>query len=161
MRVIAVTHLIINLIEVLLLRKVNTTNLGILFLIQVNLFIFCHKTNEEHMFWTPIMPDVAKTTAVYGTIQNPTDSDVSILSVSSNQYKTVEFHTITTDKEGIMRMRKIDYPIVIKPKESIELSRNGTHLMLYEKENSSGELLIHIHFSNGLVQKHVVEKKSL
>lgn len=144
-----------------MLRKVNTTNLGILFLIQVNLFIFCHKTNGEHSFWTPIVPDVAKTTAVYGTIQNPTNSEISILSVSSNQYKTVEFHTMSMENEGIMRMRKLDYPIVMKPNQSIELTRNGTHLMLYEKENSSGDLLIQIHFSNGLIQKHIVEKKSL
>ena len=144
-----------------MLRKVNITNLGFLFLIQVNLFVFCHKSNSKTELWTHPVPDVAKSTAVYGEIQNQTESEISILSLKSNHYKTVEFHTMVEDKEGIMRMRKLEFPVSLKPKESIRLERNGTHLMLYDKQNMDGELEISIQYSNGTVKKQVVEKKSL
>ncbi|WP_244245593.1 copper chaperone PCu(A)C [Leptospira kemamanensis] len=107
------------------------------------------------------MPDLAKTTAVYGQIQNPREIDVSILSASSSLYKRVEFHTMSVDKEGIMRMRKWEYPIHLKPKETIDLERNGTHLMLYDKQNEKGDLWIEIHYSDGKTEKHIVEIKSL
>ncbi|WP_167481802.1 copper chaperone PCu(A)C [Leptospira bouyouniensis] len=161
MRVIAVTHLIINLIEVLLFRKVNTTNLGILLLIQVNLFSFCHKSNVSQTLWTIPVPDVAKTTAVYGEIQNPSDNEITIVALESNEYKKVEFHTMVLDNEGIMRMKKMEFPISLKPKEIIKLERGGSHLMLYDKQTTKEKLMITIQYSNGTMEKHVVEKKSL
>ncbi|XDD47397.1 copper chaperone PCu(A)C [Leptospira sp. WS39.C2] len=107
------------------------------------------------------VPDGAKTSAVYGEIQNPKEMENSILAVTSNQYKIVEFHTMTTDNEGIMRMRKREFPINLHPKETIKLERNGTHLMLYDREMKEGNLEIQIHFSDGFVMKQIVEKKSL
>lgn len=144
-----------------MLRKVNITNSGILFLIQVNLFVFCHKSNPNYALWTIPVPDVAKTTAVYGEIQNPEDKEISILSIISNQYKRVEFHSMTTDKEGIMRMRKLEFPILMKAKEIIHLDRNGIHLMLYEKQKGEENLYLEIQFSNGVTKKMLVETKSL
>ncbi|WP_244147736.1 copper chaperone PCu(A)C [Leptospira yanagawae] len=144
-----------------MLRKVNSTNIGILLLIQVNLFVFCHKTNPNPSLWTFPVPDVAKTTAVYGMIQNPFGKEVSIVSLESNQYKTVELHTMEIDKEGIKRMRKIDFPVLLQPNELIHLERGGTHLMLLDKQNRNEKLIITIQYSNGKIEKQEVEKKSL
>ncbi|WP_244934797.1 copper chaperone PCu(A)C [Leptospira jelokensis] len=144
-----------------MLRKVNNTNIGILLLIQVNLFVFCHKSNPNPSLWTFPVPDEAKTIAVYGMIQNPFGNEVSILSLESNQYKTVEFHTMEIDKEGIKRMRRIDFPILLQPNERIQMERGGTHLMLLDKQNGNENLMITIQYSNGKLETQVVEKKSL
>ncbi|TGM59356.1 copper chaperone PCu(A)C [Leptospira vanthielii] len=162
MRVIAITHLIIILIEVLLLRKINITNAGILLLIQVNLFVFCHKPTEPIRLWMTPPPEVAKTAAVYGEIKNPYATDVEIRTIVSNGYKTVDFHeTSLDDQSGVTRMRKLDYPILLKANETIELVRSGKHLMLYEKLDHSGKLELKIQFSNGESRTVLVEERAL
>nr|WP_246834394.1 copper chaperone PCu(A)C [Leptospira levettii] len=148
--------------EVLLLRKVNTTNLGILFLIQVNLFVFCHKPSDPIQLWMTRPPEVAKTAAVYGQITNSYGTDLTILSIFSNGYQSVEFHETSVDETSqIARMHKLEYPIAMKAGETILLERSGKHLMLYDKVNSSENLKLEIHFSNGEKRTVVVEEKSL
>ncbi|WP_244241376.1 copper chaperone PCu(A)C [Leptospira perdikensis] len=145
-----------------MLRKINITNSGILLLIQANLFLFCHKPAEPIQFWMTHTPEVAKTAAVYGEIQNPYETDVEIRAVVSNGYQTVDFHeTILDENTGIVRMRKLNYPIKLMVKETIHLERSGKHLMLYDKLNRSGNLKLEIEFSNGEKKIVVVEERSL
>ncbi len=162
MRVMAITHLIIILIEVLLLRKINITNAGILLLIQVNLLVFCHKQSEVIQLWMTPPPEVAKTAAVYGEIRNPFTSFVEIQKIESQDYRLVEFNEPSIDETSqIARMRKVEYPIPLEVNESILLGRSGKHLMLYDRLNQSRDLKLEIHFSNGEKRTVVVEKKSL
>lgn len=145
-----------------MLRKINITNAGFLFLIQVNLFVFCHKPTEPIRLWMTPPPEVAKTAAVYGEIRNPFEVDVEIRNIVSNQYKTVEFHETSLDSETqVARMRKKDYPILLKVNQSIQLMRSGNHLMLFDKGNISGNLKLEIQFSNGESRTVVVEKNQL
>lgn len=107
-------------------------------------------------------PEVAKTAAVYGEIRNPFEVDVEIRNIVSNQYKTVEFHETSLDSETqVARMRKKDYPILLKVNQSIQLMRSGNHLMLFDKGNISGNLKLEIQFSNGESRTVVVEKNQL
>ncbi|TGK87439.1 copper chaperone PCu(A)C [Leptospira noumeaensis] len=162
MRVMAITHLIIILIEVLLLRKINITNAGILFLIQVNLLVFCHKQSEVIQLWMTPPPEVAKSAAVYGEIRNPFTSFVEIQKIESQDYKLVEFHETSIDETTqIARMRKVEYPIPLQTSQTILLKRSGKHLMLYDKLKQSENLKLEIHFSNGEKRTVVVEKRSL
>ncbi|WP_232225812.1 copper chaperone PCu(A)C [Leptospira terpstrae] len=145
-----------------MLRKINITNAGFLLLIQVNLLVFCHKPTEPIRLWMTAPPEVAKTAAVYGEIRNPYKTDVEIQTIVSNGYKTVDFHETSLDESsGITRMRKLDYPILLKASETIELVRSGKHLMLYDKLHHSGKLDLKIQFSNGESQTVVVEEKEL
>ncbi|EMY68147.1 PF04314 family protein [Leptospira vanthielii serovar Holland str. Waz Holland = ATCC 700522] len=107
-------------------------------------------------------PEVAKTAAVYGEIKNPYATDVEIRTIVSNGYKTVDFHeTSLDDQSGVTRMRKLDYPILLKANETIELVRSGKHLMLYEKLDHSGKLELKIQFSNGESRTVLVEERAL
>lgn len=145
-----------------MLRKINITNAGILLLIQVNLFVFCHKPTEPIRLWMTPPPEVAKTAAVYGEIKNPYASDVEIRTIVSNRYKTIDFHeTVIDDQSGIARMRKLDYPILLKANETIELERSGKHLMLYDKLDHPGKLELEIQFSNGESRTVIVEEREL
>ncbi|MCW7470132.1 copper chaperone PCu(A)C [Leptospira kanakyensis] len=145
-----------------MLRKINITNAGILLLIQVNLFVFCHKPPGAIQLWTTPVPEVAKTAAVYGEIRNPFASSVEIQTIVSENYQSVEFHETTIDETSqIARMRKVEYPIPLQATETILLTRSGKHLMLYDKLKQSGDLKLEIHFSNGEKRTVVVEKKTL
>ncbi|EMJ85738.1 PF04314 family protein [Leptospira meyeri serovar Semaranga str. Veldrot Semarang 173] len=162
MRVMAITHLIIILIEVLLLRKLNITNAGFLLLIQVNLFVFCHKQAVPIQLWMTPPPEVAKTAAVYGEIRNPFAVDVEIRNILSNDYKTVEFHETSIDNEAqVAKMRKLEYPIQLKTNQTIQLMRSGKHLMLYEKIKHSEKIELELEFSNGERRVVIVEERSL
>ncbi|MCW7501492.1 copper chaperone PCu(A)C [Leptospira sp. 2 VSF19] len=143
-----------------MLRKINITNAGFLFLIQVNLFVFCHKPTEPIQLWMKPAPEIAKTAAVYGEIRNPFGKDVEIRNIVSNHYKTVEFHESSLDNETqIARMRKLEYPILLETNQTIQLMRSGKHLMLYEKGNVSGDLTLEFQFSNGESRTVIVEEK--
>ncbi|WP_232373774.1 copper chaperone PCu(A)C [Leptospira chreensis] len=145
-----------------MLRKINITNAGILLLIQANLFLFCHKPTEPVRLWMTPVPEVAKTAAVYGEIQNPYPVDVEINAVVSNGYQTVDFHeTVLEETSGIVRMRKMDYPIKLKRNDTILLTRSGKHLMLYDKLKYSGDLELNFEFSNGEKRTVIVEERSL
>ncbi|WP_244310275.1 copper chaperone PCu(A)C [Leptospira noumeaensis] len=145
-----------------MLRKINITNAGILFLIQVNLLVFCHKQSEVIQLWMTPPPEVAKSAAVYGEIRNPFTSFVEIQKIESQDYKLVEFHETSIDETTqIARMRKVEYPIPLQTSQTILLKRSGKHLMLYDKLKQSENLKLEIHFSNGEKRTVVVEKRSL
>ncbi|WP_243401236.1 copper chaperone PCu(A)C [Leptospira harrisiae] len=145
-----------------MLRKLNITNAGILLLIQVNLFVFCHKPTETSKLWMTPPPEVAKTAAVYGEIWNPFPVDVEIRNIVSSTYKTIEFHETKVDNETqVAKMRKLEYPILLKANQSIQLERTGKHLMLYDKLNHSEKLELELEFSNGERRVIIVEERSL
>ena len=77
-------------------------------------------------------------TAAYITLNNASDSDWALVSVSTDQAARVELHQHSEDG-GMMRMRKVD-SVTIAAGRSMELMPGGYHLMLFDV----GEHLAHV-----------------
>ncbi|MDF3820667.1 copper chaperone PCu(A)C [Leptospira sp. 96542] len=107
--------------------------------------------------WMMEAPDVAKTNAVYGKIQNPYPSDVQITKIESDWYGSIELHESMNDDYGIMRMRKQSLPLTFKMNETLKLTKGGKHLMLYDKKKNNGSIKIIFYLSNGLKLEEIVE----
>jgi periplasmic copper chaperone A len=69
-------------------------------------------------------------TTGYFTLQNNSQQDVSLISVSSAAFKRVELHQ-HSHKDGMMRMEQVTQ-ISISAGEHTELAPGGLHLMLFE-----------------------------
>lgn len=87
--------------------------------------------------------------AGYMTLINDSDEVVSITSVASPQFDSVEMHE-TIIEDGIARMRPIE-ALVIAPGSTVKFERGGKHLMLMQPSESidtvtlnfySGDLLV-------------------
>lgn len=68
--------------------------------------------------------------AAYGTIQNLSDEEISIVAVSSEMVDTVEIHTHKQDEAGVMRMRPME-KLIIPARSEIVLKPGADHFMLY------------------------------
>lgn len=77
-------------------------------------------------------------TAAYIKLSNPSDSDWTLVSVSSDQAARVELHQHSEDG-GMMRMRKVD-SVTIAAGTTMELMPGGYHLMLFD----IGEHIAHV-----------------
>lgn len=67
-------------------------------------------------------------TAAFGTLENTTDADVEVVSVSSPAATAMELHETVMDDAGQMVMREVD-SFVVPAGGSVELSPGGDHLM--------------------------------
>lgn len=102
--------------------------------------IFCTNVNSNFStLYTNPVPPVAKTNAIYGQWQNPQPNEIEIISITSNHYETVELHDSILDDYGIMRMRKINFPIKLGANRYLRLEKGGKHLMLLSKQNKMSE----------------------
>lgn len=77
-------------------------------------------------------------TAAYLTLKNASDSDWTLVSVSTEQAARVELHQHSEDG-GMMRMRQVD-SVTIAAGETQELMPGGYHLMLFDV----GEHIAHV-----------------
>lgn len=77
-------------------------------------------------------------TAAYISLSNASDSDWTLVSVTTDQAARVELHQHSEDG-GMMRMRKVD-SVTIAAGRSMELMPGGYHLMLFD----IGEHLAHV-----------------
>ena len=68
-------------------------------------------------------------TAVYGTITNNTDHDVTLVGGSTQVAKMVQVHEMAMI-DGEMKMQQIDGGLVIPAGQSATLEPGGNHLML-------------------------------
>ena len=78
--------------------------------------------------WIKDTPPNHKITAGYLTIENLSDTDATLLSVSSSFAKKVEIHQMNMDGE-VMKMRPIKDGLFIPAGEIIYLKPDGFHLM--------------------------------
>lgn len=72
--------------------------------------------------------------AIYGTLDNPTDQEIRVIGASAPGVKTVELHTvITEEKEGqqVHEMRPVPY-FSVMPGKTTELKKGGFHIMLID-----------------------------
>lgn len=77
-------------------------------------------------------------TAAYLTLKNNSDSDWTLVAVSTDQAAKVEVHQHSEDG-GMMRMRKVD-SVTIAAGETLVLEPGGYHLMLFDV----GEHIAHV-----------------
>lgn len=103
-----------------------------------------------HDAWIPEAPLVVKTMAGYLTAKNSTDKKISIIKVSSPDFKTVEMHK-SIIKDGMARMIKQN-KVVIRAKSQVEFKSGGLHLMLMgakRKLKTGSEITLMFEFDNG------------
>ncbi len=67
-------------------------------------------------------------TAVFAKIKNNSDKPDTLFAVESGLAKVVEIHE-SYEKDGKMKMRKIDY-LVVPAKKTVEMKPGGLHIML-------------------------------
>lgn len=67
-------------------------------------------------------------TAAFGTLENPTDADIEVVSVTSPAATAMELHETVMDDDGQMVMREVN-SLVVPAGGSVELSPGGDHLM--------------------------------
>jgi hypothetical protein len=69
-------------------------------------------------------------TAAFGILENPTGTDVRIVSASSDAAATVELHEMAMGDDGTMVMRPKEGGILVEAGSSHELAPGGDHIML-------------------------------
>lgn len=93
----------------------------------------------------------AEMTSVFGTIENLTDEDLTIVAASSEVAGIMELHEIV-EEDGQQIMQEIDGGFTIPASGALELETGGDHLMLMDlqQELLPGEVLeISLEFEDG------------
>lgn len=78
--------------------------------------------------WVRLPPPVADTAAVYLTLKNSGDADVTITEVSTAAADSPEFHSMMMHGDHMMMM-KMD-PVVVPAHGELAFTPGGNHLML-------------------------------
>ncbi len=85
--------------------------------------------------WARATPGGAKVTAGYVTLTNTGKTADRLISASVEIAAVLELHDMTMI-DGVMRMRRMEKGIEIKPGETVVLKPGGMHLMLLELRKS-------------------------
>lgn len=80
--------------------------------------------------WVRAVPRVSQVSAGFGILVNETNRDRKLVKVESTISKIVEIHTHTR-KNGVMRMRKIDF-INIRKMSEVALKPMSYHIMFID-----------------------------
>lgn len=80
--------------------------------------------------WVAAAPAVAKTQAVYFTLNNPGDKDVVITTVSAKGFGSAMIHM--TMQHGDMTMMHMLSTLTVPAHQSVVLAPGGTHVMLMD-----------------------------
>ena len=80
--------------------------------------------------WLPQAPPVAKVMAGYMKVNNPTKQDITIQSVSSPAFNSIEMHETVTEN-GVAKMIRQESLKVAAGKNKI-FQRGGLHLMMFK-----------------------------
>lgn len=89
--------------------------------------------------------------AIFGTITNPTDTEVTLVRATSDAATTVELHEMVMDG-GAMKMRPKDGGFVVPAQGSITLDPGGLHIMLIglTRDIKAGDSVnVELELSNG------------
>jgi copper(I)-binding protein len=100
--------------------------------------------------WVRMQPLSRPNSAAYMTLENKTQDDIVLKTVTSHSVATIELHSME-HINGMMKMRQIK-DIKIPAKGKVELKPGGFHLMLFgiEKPLNNGETIeMVLHFDNG------------
>jgi copper(I)-binding protein len=113
--------------------------------------------------WARATFALAKTGAVYLSIQNPTQSDIMLLSVrvDSSIAEEAQLHeTVMADE--MMQMRELESGIQIPAGTNLEFQSGGKHIMLMGLKkplNASDTFMLTLVFENNKIMRVPVEVK--
>lgn len=71
-------------------------------------------------------------TAAFGTLENSSDQDVTVVSVESSASPMMELHETVANDSGQMVMREVEGGFVIPANDHLHLEPGGNHFMLME-----------------------------
>jgi copper(I)-binding protein len=80
--------------------------------------------------WVRAVPPGAGMTAGYLTVHNPTDQEIQVITVESDDFGSVELHATVTE-DGVARMRR-EEAVAVPPGGSVAFEPGGRHLMMFE-----------------------------
>lgn len=91
--------------------------------------------------WIKNLPPSVPVRAGYMTIHNPQTKTVSIVSLRSDAFASVEIHQ-TIEQDGMMRMEQVP-SLKIESNSSVQLAPGGLHLMMMNPSEPTqpGDLL--------------------
>lgn len=78
--------------------------------------------------WVKAAPDGM--TAAFGTLANPTEHDIIVVSATTEVAESTELHETVVDDAGKSTMRQVEGGFTIPAEGSIDLEPGGDHLML-------------------------------
>lgn len=103
--------------------------------------------------WIKNLPPTIPVRAGYMTIHNSQTYTLSIISIRSDAFASVQIHR-TIEKDGMMRMEPVP-SLEIKPDSTVQLVPGGLHLMMMkptQPTNPGDTLTIVIEFDDGSTQ---------
>jgi copper(I)-binding protein len=104
--------------------------------------------------WIKNLPPSVPVRAGYMTLHNPQSKTVSIVSLSSDAFGSIEIHQ-TIAQDGMMRMEQVP-ALKIEPDSTVQLAPGGLHLMMMnpiEPTRIGDTIEILILFDDGSEQK--------
>ncbi len=119
-------------------------------------------TIVEHSAWVRATPPGAKTTAIYLSLENHSDTEINLVAAKSNISKRLELHT-HLQEDGMMKMRQVD-SIIAAPGGIVDLKPHGLHIMVFNvsetlKEGDSVALTLQFENRDNLELTVPVSKK--
>lgn len=103
--------------------------------------------------WIKNLPPTIPVRAGYMTIHNAQTHTLSIISIRSDAFASVQIHR-SIEKDGMMRMEPVP-SLEIKPDSTVQLVPGGLHLMMMkptQPTNPGDTLTIVIEFDDGSTQ---------
>ncbi len=80
--------------------------------------------------WIREAPPGATMTAGYMTMHNPTDRQIEIVGVKSEDFGSIELHATITE-DGVAKMRREEI-VAVPPGETVTFEPGGRHLMMFD-----------------------------
>lgn len=92
-----------------------------------------NSAEEPALTWTDgwVKATEDEMTGVFGTIENTTDHDITLVKGSSDAAGTVELHEVVSGDSG-MQMRPVEGGMTVPAGGALELEPGGLHIMLME-----------------------------
>lgn len=91
-------------------------------------------------------------TAAFGTLENSSDADVTVVSAESSVSPMLELHETVTTDTGQMVMRQVEGGFVIPAGDHLHLEPGGNHIMIMELPEAvkaGDEVTFTLTFSDG------------
>jgi len=107
----------------------------------------------ENSAWVRATPPGVTTTAIYLTVLNHSDSDISLVSAASDISPRIELHT-HKQEDGVMKMQQVE-SIAIAAGEQTNLKPHAEHIMVFNLEKSlepGDQITVELAFDNGKTQ---------
>lgn len=138
-------------------RKLSHVQAGLIGLIVFSTFFHTPVLHAQTAIsvndaWVNQAPPIAKVTAGFFKASNSSDKPVSIIKITSPEFKNVEMHK-STISEGMARM-EMQSSVEIPANSHIMFKPGGYHLMLFQPKQKYklGDIVkLSIHLSDGTV----------